>query len=105
MLAGGLFRFEDDGTRATGGTAKAIAYRPDIKLEFGDGPTECVAVHPQSPSRFALIAVVFLQHGYDEPFFELSHGFGVQNSTLVHLGNQAFKLILHGASLCQKTCK
>jgi hypothetical protein len=40
--------------------------------------------------------VVLLQDSLDEPFFEFSNGFVVQNAALIHLGYECFELILHG---------
>ncbi len=47
----------------------------------------------------ALIALVFLQYGEDEPLLELADRLRIQNVAVVHLQNKRFELILHGLSL------
>jgi hypothetical protein len=47
----------------------------------------------------ALIAVVFLQNGEDEPLLEFAHCLRVQNIAFVHLQDECFELISHGLPL------
>ena len=56
-------------------------------------------MHPQLTRGAALIAVVFLQNGEDEPLLEFPYRLGIQNITLVHLKDERFELISHGLSL------
>jgi len=73
----------------------AIAQLPDINLQFADRAAERVAVHPQFPRGTALIALVFLQNGKDETFFELAHTLRVKDVAAVHLQDECFQLIFH----------
>ena len=56
-------------------------------------------MHSQLAGGAALVAVVFLEHGSDEPPLEFLHRFGIQNVALVHLLHERFQLIFHRISL------
>ena len=56
-------------------------------------------MHPQLARRAALVSVVFLQHGEDEPLLELPYRLGVQNIAFVHLQDECFELISQGILL------
>jgi hypothetical protein len=81
---------------APDGAAGAVAELADIKLEFGDGAREGIAVHAEFAGGFALIAFVLLKHIHDEALFEFADSFRIKNSTGVHLSYECFKLVLHG---------
>jgi len=70
-----------------------------VKLEFGDGAAESVAVHAQLACGLTLVALIFLQYGKDESLLELADRFRVENPAFVHLQYQGFQLIFHSASL------
>jgi hypothetical protein len=56
-------------------------------------------MHTQLAGGPALVSVVFLQHGEDEPLLEFPYRLGVQNIALIHLQDECFELISHGLSL------
>jgi len=59
-------------------------------------------MHSQFTCCPALISIVFLQHGKDEPLLEFADRLRVQNITLVHLQDECFELISHGIPLSFK---
>ncbi len=56
-------------------------------------------MHPQLTGGTALVPIVFLQHGEDEPLLEFAHRLGVKNIAFVHLQDECFELISHGILL------
>lgn len=86
-------------------TARTIAQLPHINLELGDGAAEGVAVHAQFAGGAALVAFVFLQDGKDELLLEFADRLGIQDVAFVHLHDQSFQLIFHGASLFEVACQ
>src|SRR5581483_1557814 len=99
-LASSLF-LQRQGSRAPRGPAGAVAKRANVELQFGDGAAQSVTVHTQFAGSLALIAVVSLQDGQDEAPLELADGFRIQDSALVHLGDESFKLIFHRSLSCK----
>jgi len=87
------------GTSAARRAARTWTQRPDVEIQFGDGAAEGVAVHSELACCLTLVAFVLLQNREDETFLEFANGFGIENSTFVHLENQGFQLVFHNASL------
>ena len=56
-------------------------------------------MHSQLTCGPALISIVFLQHGKDEPLLEFSDRLRVKNIAFVHLQDECFELISHGILL------
>ena len=52
-------------------------------------------MHAELTSRFALVAVVFLEDGLQKPLLEFAHSFGIEDAAAIHLHNQGFQLVLH----------
>jgi hypothetical protein len=52
-------------------------------------------MHAQFAGSTALVAFVFLKHGEDESFLELTHALGVEDVAFIHLQNECFQLIFH----------
>ena len=90
-----------------GSSRSCAAWRPTcavtqcayVKLQFGYGAAERVAMHAELAGGLALVAVILLEHGEDEPFFEFAYRLGVEDSALVHLQDECFQLILHDVPL------
>jgi hypothetical protein len=93
------FLFHADGAGAADGAFDPVAELADIDFEFGDGAAERVAVHAQFARGAALVALVFLKHGQDEAFLELTHTLVIEDVAFVHLQDERFQLISHVASL------
>jgi hypothetical protein len=70
-----------------------------IKLILRHLSAERIAVDSQKLGSPALIAVGSFQNPLDEAFFEFTHGFIEQNSTLHHLSHKSFQLISHVRTL------
>src|SRR5579863_644443 len=87
------------GAGTAGRTFDPSPQLPNINLQFSDGPAERVAMHPQLTRGPALVSVIFLQHCEDEPLLEFAYRLGIQNIAFVHLQDECFELISHGASL------
>ncbi len=86
------------------GRACAARWTPDsfaklakVNFQFRDGAAEGVAVHSELARRAALIALVFLQHGQDKALLEFPYTFGIENIASVHLEDECFQLVFHGA--------
>jgi hypothetical protein len=90
--------FHDKGAGAAWRTPPGVAQGTQIQLQFIDSAAESIAVHPEYAGSFALIAVIFLKYGDDEPLLEFPYGFGIQDVASVHLHDQSFELILHDGS-------
>src|SRR5581483_8216968 len=99
-LASSLF-LQRQWSRAPRGPAGAVAKRSDVELQLGDGAAQSVTVHAQFAGSLALIAMVSLQDGQDEAPLELADCFRIQDSALVHLGDESFKLIFHRSLSCK----
>lgn len=91
--------FKRNRAGASGRTLDAVAELANINLQFGDGTAQSVAVHSQFAGGPALVALVFLKHGQDKAFLELTHAFGIKNIASVHLQDECFQLIFHDAFL------
>ena len=91
--------FQRDGAGAAGRALDAIAELANVNLELADRAAQGVAVHAQFAGSAALVTLVLLEHGHDEPFLEFTHSFGIENIASVHLQDKCFQLIFHAASL------
>lgn len=89
------FLLETRGTGAAGWTLDAIAELAHVDLEFSDGSAQGVAVHAEFARRAALVALILLQNGKDEPLFEFPDTFRIKDVAAVHLQDECFQLILH----------
>jgi hypothetical protein len=61
-----------------------------VNLELVDRAAESVAVHAQLARGAALVALVFLEHGEDEAFLELTHTLCIKDVAFVHLQDECF---------------
>jgi len=66
-----------------------------VELIFANLPAQRVAVNPQDFSGAGLVAVFTVQHPLDKTLLKFADRFVEQNSTLHHLINEPFQLILH----------
>src|SRR5271165_5335343 len=89
-----------DGVSAARRATRAAAQFSDVEPELGDGAAESVAMHAQLARGLALVSLAVLQHGKNELLLEFANGFGVGDTTFVHLHDQSFQLVFHSASLC-----
>jgi len=66
--------------RRTGAAGRPFGSGPQLSyvdLQIGNCSTEGVAMHAELASRTALVALIFLEHGHDEPLLKLAHRLGV----------------------------
>jgi len=56
-------------------------------------------MHPQLARGPALVSIIFLKDGENEPLFEFSYCFRIKNIAFVHLQDKRFQLISHNLSL------
>ena len=98
LLSSGFFLRQKVGNRA--GTARwttgSVAQGTHVELEFGNGATQGIAVHPELARGLTLVAIVFLQNSEDKSFLKFPYGFRIKDSTFVHLHYECFQLVLHG---------
>ncbi len=69
---------------------------PYVYFQLRNCAAQRIAVHVQLAGGTALVALVLLQDGQDEPLLKLTHCLGIKNVALVHLHDEGFELIFHG---------
>jgi hypothetical protein len=72
---------------------------PVIELIEADLAAQRIAVNPEQARGARLVAARSIQYTLDEFLLEFVHGFVEMNSTLHHLPDQGFQLILHCRTL------